>query len=237
MTEPNMSLDIDALFAHMRDNHGQDTPEEQDWHFRFRSDDFPRLEAVAVELGEEFQVHVQEETETITAHGAEMGPPMLVVVIRDTFDVDDVKKLAARFTDLAERKEISYEGVDCFDPVDMDELFGWLELEEAAWRLLHFTDSGLEPNADMPFVFGLVSTDGEALTSASAALQARGYDVERVEEEDQAEEGLFVRCAGRNDGEFLTEKYNEVASVAQDTGVNLLGVQFFDEEEPEDESP
>jgi hypothetical protein len=228
--QPDLRFDIDAKFAHMIENLGHDLGDEKDWRVHLASDDTARLERVAEALSPEFEaqlvdVEVVEEDGTVRE-----APPALDVVVRGALGPDEVKALAARFRATAEEAGVEYQGVSSYDPVDLEELFGWLEIEDAAWRLLHFTDTGLEPGAAMPYVFAVVGSDAAVLRSVGAELEERGFEVvELVEDDDEV--GVIVRCEGRNDGTLLRERYAQVEGAASRVGAELLGVQFFEPEE------
>jgi hypothetical protein len=234
---PDTHFDIDALFAHLTDLE-HDLDDELEWHFDFRSDDVEKLARVGEALTDEFEVYLQEEVETVTDEGdASMGPPLLTVVIQAALEPDEVKELAARFTELASEEGLIYEGVSTFEPIDEDEAFEWMDLEGANWRLRSFTDSGLAPGERAPFVFAIDAENEDALNKAAAALQNAGFsNLELIEDEEGM--GVIVHVEGKNDEALLTSVYRQIEQIAADAGAELIGVQFFeegDEDEPEDD--
>lgn len=231
--EPDLRLDIDALFAHLRDNLERDPDdEESEWHFTFRSDDLDKLTRIGESLADDFDVHLQEEVETVEEDGSHtIGPPLLAVVIVASLPADEVKALAARFTDLARREGITYEGVSAFEPLDMEEVFGWLELEEARWRLRHFTDTGMQAGDPLPFVFAIEVDDEPAAEKAAEALYDAGFTtLEIIQDDAEPGVGVIVHVEGRNDEKLLAETYGRIEKIAAAHDGEMLGVQFFDDE-------
>ena len=235
--EPDLSFDIDALFEHLGNDLDQDSADEMDWVFAFQSADVAKLQRVAERLAGEFSVQVQEDVEEVDEDGnVSIGDPMLGVNRRGVLTADDVKALASRMADLAAEEGIVYEGVNCFDAIDDDELFAWLDLEEATWRLRHFTDAGLEPDAELPWVFVIVSEDAERLQATAGALtQAGDARVEVFDEPD--DEGLYALCLftdGTNNESQLVKKHDEISALAKQHGAKLIGIQFFSEDDLRD---
>lgn len=232
--EPDLSFDIDALFDHMVNNLGHDLNDEKDWSFSFRSDDVSKLEEVAHELQEEFIVQIQEEVEEVDVDGeSQLGPPLLSVVRRAALSADEVRSIAGRMSSIASEHGLVYEGVSCYDPIDEDELFGWIAPEDAAWRLRHLGDCGLEENADLPWAFLVVASDVESLRRLSDEFASSGFeDRQEYEEPDEAGDvGMCVFVSGRNNEAELAETASEIDAVAQRCGGRLVGIQFYTRED------
>jgi hypothetical protein len=239
-TSPDMRFDIDALFNHMVKNLGHELHSEMTWSFTLRSEDFDKLESVAESLGEEFDIHLQEEVPTIENDEEFVGPPMLSINRTAALKPAEVKALAARIRTLADKHGLEYEGVTSYEPIDEEELFGWLDLESATWRLRHFTDTGLEEGSPMPWVFAVVSASEKVRRKISAALGAGGFDLVQDIDPDEGEDAFLslIRRDGTNDEAALTECYESVERIVNKAGgddAEFLGVQFFDESEEDDE--
>jgi hypothetical protein len=227
--QPDMRFDIDALFAHLTGNLGHELSDAKDWHFTFRSRDLDKLATIGESLSEEFDIELQEEVPTVEDGREFIGPPMLTAVIRGALSRNEVKSLAARFTELAERERIEYEGVLSYEPFDEEVMFGWLALDDAIWRMRHFSDLGLADGAPMPFVFAVTAADAEGLDSAAAALARGGY-----KSQDLDEPMLLVKVDGRNEEPELERHYRTVEKIIASSGGELLGVQFLEEESGDD---
>ncbi|MCC7389303.1 MAG: hypothetical protein IT431_11090 [Phycisphaerales bacterium] len=228
--EPDLHFDIDALFDHMVNNLEHRLENEKEWSFTFRDEDLEKLSRIGEALSDEFDVHLQEEVETYDGDRVFMGPPLLAVIIVASLLPDEVKTLAARFAALAADESLVYEGVGVCDPIDMDELMEWLDLDAARSRLRAFTDSGLAPGEDLPFVF-LVEPEHRAGAKAlAAAFAAAGFDDTEIAEEGDAT-AVFVQFPGRNDEALLKSVYARVERVALAKKADLVGVQFFDDDD------
>lgn len=226
---PDLRFDIDALFSHMIVNLDRNLEDEMEWLFTLRSPDFNKLARIADSLSAEFQIHLQEHVEVYEQdETCSPGHPLLAVVIQDALSPDEVKALAARFGELADTEGVEYEGVSCAEPFDEEEAFGWLDLEAACCRLRHFTDTGLKPGDDIPFVFLVESDDVDALKAAADAADASGmFKTQIIAGEDGG--GIIIRCDGRNDEALLTARYRQIETIAADVGADFIETQFFDE--------
>lgn len=230
--QPDLHFDIDALFAHLIESLEHTLETEREWHFTFRCDDLDRLAGVAGALEDEFDVHLQKEVQTVEHGRTFMGPPLLAVMIQAVLGPEEVRSLSARFADLAREHSLTYEGVMSFEPLEMEEAFGWLALEDGLWRLRHFSDSGLAPGEPMPFVFALEAAGQRQAEAAGAALAGAGFEnTEVLEDPDEPGIGILVRVAGRNDEALLTATFQKMERIAAAAGAELLGVQFFDDDE------
>lgn len=235
--EPDLNFDIDAIFAHMVNNLGHNIEQEQDWHFSLRSYDLDELERVAVELEQEFAVQIQENVEESDIDGnVSLGAPLLTVIQRGALTAEDVKQTASRIQQIASERGLIYEGVNCYDPIDEDELYGWIEPGDAGWRLRHMTDSGLEDNADLPWAFLIEAPTFDSVKRMSSALEAVGFE-DRDEYDEPNEEGKFglcVFCEGRNNEIELYECATKITETVEKYAGALVGIQFYTREDVED---
>lgn len=230
----DFSSDIDELFDHMINNLDHDLSEEMDWVFSLRSDDLAKLTRIGEQLSEDFMVGLQDELEEIDIDGSRsIGDPMLSVVRQAALTPDEVKTVSSQMAQLAAKEDLVYEGVDCFDPVDDEELIGWLSPDDATWRLRHFTDSGLEIDAELPWAF-LVLTDTIEQASAIADELAEGgiseteiYD----EPDDDGNYGLSAFMSGKNNEFELGQMNDKIKSIAEKQSGRMDGIQFFTREE------
>ncbi|HOD52198.1 MAG TPA: ribonuclease E inhibitor RraB [Candidatus Hydrogenedentes bacterium] len=230
---PDMRFDIDALFDHMVNNLDHNMADELDWEFLLRSPSIESLERIADELENEFTVDLQDAVEHIHPDGTStFGDPLLSIVRRAALTPHEVKALADRFKAIASHYGVTYDGVTCFRAVDEDELFGWLTLDDAIWRLRQFSDCGLEEGAELPWSFLVVAHDASQARSVIAELHKKGFDdLDAVEETD--EDGNLATCIcvfvpGSNDEIALAETCERIEHIAQQFGARLEGVQFFD---------
>ena len=176
-TEPDLNFDIDALFDHLINDLGHESADVLNWVFTFRSTDLQALADVESDLSEEFATQLQEEVEEVNEDGERSaGDPMLMVITEAALSSQEVIKLAKRMQGIATAKNLRYEGVQCFDPIDDEDLFGWLDVEEAVWRLRHFTDAGLETNGELPWAFLLLTQTPDQTRQLAAELSEMGMD-------------------------------------------------------------
>ena len=231
--EPDLNFDIDALFDHLANNLDYQSEDEQDWHFFLRSSDISALEQVADELESEFVVQIQEHVEEVEPGGnVSLGDPMLSVIRRGALKAEDVKRIDQRMRQIANDRGLTYEGVDCYDPIDEEEIFGWLAPEDAGWRLRHMTDCGLPDNADLPWTFLVDAPTLETMHRIASTLQDSGFD-DRNDYDEPDDEGNFGICvfvAGRNNEFELEETASKISTAADSEGGTLIGIQFYDRE-------
>ncbi|MGV3484638.1 MAG: ribonuclease E inhibitor RraB [Planctomycetaceae bacterium] len=230
----SIKFDIDALFRERFEQLDQPFDDEQDWIFSFRSDDLQLLEDVAEELDGEFEVDIAESVEQFDEDGNPVsGPPMLAVIRQAALTADEVKAIAQRMADIAAERGLVYEGVGCYDPVDTDELFGWLDPDEAPWRLRHMTDIGLPENAELPVVFLIATSSLESMKQVADQLDASGFkDRDEYDEPDEeGEYGLCVFTTGRNNEAELVATTTEISGIAEHHQGRLEGIQFYTRED------
>lgn len=232
--DKDLCFDIDALFDHLVNNLDHDLAEEQDWHFTIRSNELEPLESLAEELEEEFFVHVQENVEEHDVDGGvSVGPPMMTVICRGAFSVEEVKELAERMQSIADNRGLTYEGVNCYDPIDEQELLGWLAPEDAGWRLRHMTDLGMEVDAELPWAFLVMAPSVESTEQIAAELAAEGFG-DRDDFDEPDDEGNFGMCVfveGRNNAAALQDTATQISNVASRHGGELYGIQFYTRED------
>lgn len=227
---PSLDDDIDALFDHLVQDLGYEATEEMDWVFSFRSSDFGTLQQLGTELIEEFVVELQDEVEeTDEDDQRSIGDPLLIALRRDALTRDEIKEAAARLTQLAAERGVEFEGVDCFEPIDDEQAFEWLKLEDATELLGSYTESGLEEDASLPWVFLILTpTVAEAQNGADQLNELGFPSIDVYEEQD--EDGNFGLCVfvdGRNNALELTDTYSKIHSISQSIGGKIEGIQFL----------
>ncbi len=233
--DTDLAFDIDALFDHMVNNLNHELEDEKEWNFFLRSPDLAALERVAEELEGEFIVRLQEHVEEVSADGVTLGDPMLSIIRNAALTAEDVKEIAQRMQKLADERDLTYEGVNFFEPMDMEELFGWLEPDDAGWRLRHMTDCGLEDNANLPWTFLVSCPTLESMEAIASALAAGGYD-DREDFDEPDDEGNFGTCVfveGRNNEVELNAAAKKIAGIAKAHEGALVGIQFYTREDLE----
>ncbi|QDS92021.1 hypothetical protein FF011L_07570 [Roseimaritima multifibrata] len=234
--EPDVHFDIDALFGHMAADVDYNPEDELDWVFVLRSKDQGALEQVAQDLESDFTIEVQGSVEEIVDGKVTVGDPILTLSRVAAFTADDVKQIAAQVQAIADERSLTYAGVECYEAIDEDELFGWLAPEDAGWRLRGMTEVGLEENAELPWVFLAVAPSLDASTSIASALQEAGFS-DRDDYDEADEEGDFAICVfvvGRNNELELDMASQKIAKIAESHGGKLLGVQFYTRDEVAD---
>lgn len=235
--EPDMRFCIDALFDHLVNNLGHKLTDEQDWTFLLRSENVKQLEAVGYKLADEFIVRIQDAVEEVDLDGKSVfGPPMLSVIKRAALNEAEVKALEKRIRLIAQENGFAYEGVECYEPVDEEELVGWLPLEDAAWRLQHMSDCGLEPNAPLPWTFAIQTPDRDSTLRLAEELAREGFD-DRDDYDEPDEVGCFGHCvfvAGRNNEAEMMAAVAKIERIVERHSGVLEGIQFYTREEAEE---
>jgi hypothetical protein len=239
--EPDLAFDIDALFEHLVNELDHDFEDEMEWDFTFQSEDFAKLGKLAEKFEADFEVslhHDEPDAEptddpaAIAEITASPGNSLLSVRRVAALTASEVKELAAKMATVAETEGVTYLGVSCYDPFDEDEMFGWLELEDAVWRLRHFADAGLAENEDLPWAFMIISTAADVLRNTEKAILASGFDRIRAfdEPDEEGTLGICVFVDGSNNEAELTATYERLEAIITPLDAELLGVQFFPEE-------
>jgi Regulator of ribonuclease activity B len=236
-SNPTIGEDIDKQFEHLINNLGHELENELDWTFYLRSNNADALHDLAEELmDEEFHADIQESVEEYDSKGnCTIGEPMLTIVRRAALTADEVKAIATQLEIAAMPHGVRLESVASFDPMDEDELTRWLDPEEATWRLRHFTDCGLEADAELPWAFLVLAEDESNLKKIGANLEENGFE-EVIVYEERDEEGNYGLCAflpGRNNEAELNQACEKIAAIANEDHGELGGVQFFTREDLE----
>ncbi|MEZ6094684.1 MAG: ribonuclease E inhibitor RraB [Pirellulaceae bacterium] len=233
----NEQMDIDAVFDHLVNNLGHDIEDELDWVFWFHASTPSELNAIAEELKDEFDVDLIEDASEDASDDEEgddeQAKPMISALQRGALTCDDVKSLVERFRALAEQHGVTFEGVECFDPMNEQEIYGWFSPEDIGWRLSQLTESGLEEDGALPWVF-LVETPAQEIAQQIAEkLEQSGFtDRDEFDEPDEnGNYGLCIFVAGRNNEEALTQTVHEISTIVDSTGGELVGLQFYTREE------
>ncbi len=230
----DLSFDIDALFDHMSNNLNHALDDAKDWNFTLRSHDLSALQEVAQELQSEFIVQLQETVEEIGLDGqVSVGKPMLSVSQQAALSVEQVKSVASLLETIALNRGFQYEGVECYEPVDGDEVFGWLEPDDASRRLQHMTDCGLEDNAPLPWAFLIVTKTGESAAKLWDSLADSEFE-DRDDYGEPDEEGNYGSCVfvdGRNNESEMLAMLESINTIAESVGGSLSGVQFYSRED------
>ena len=218
----------------MTKNLDHDLSDEKDWTFTLRTANFASLQQAAVDLQDAFIVQLQETVEEYDSEGNySLGRPMLSVVKRAALSAIDVKKIAKRIESIAKERGFDYEGVYCYDPVDDEEIFGWLVPADAGWRLRHMTDCGLDENSELPWSFLIQSQDMKSIKKISSELDSNDLS-DRDEYDEPDENGNFAICVflpGRNNEIELDAMSERIAGIAERHGGQLEGVQFYTREQ------
>jgi hypothetical protein len=235
--ESDPSVDIDALFDHMVNNLDYNATDAMDWVFSLRSTDLATLTRIGEQMSDEFVVQLQAEVEEIDTNGdMSSGDPMLSVIRHAALSPDEVKAISSQMSALAEKENLVYEGVDCYDPVDDEELFAWLSIDDATWRLRHFADCGLDVDGDLPWTFLIMTGTVEQAREIAETLKVNGFDDFDVydEPDDDGEFGLCVFVEGKNNEGELSQTFEKMEGIADKAKATLEGVQFFTREELND---
>lgn len=197
------------------------------WLFTLLSTDVDRLKQVSDDLQNEFDVDLGTSIE-VHEDGREITRQTLSVTAVGAFSLEEVKLMAARIEAVAEREGVICYNVTCFDA----DMFGWLDLDAATWRLRHLTDSGLEEGAPLPWVFAVKGTV-EQLNAMLAVLDNGLYKDAEIVEEEAGTAIMLLNADGRNDEGALTDRYQAIQAAANTAQVAMEGVQFFNSEDAE----
>jgi hypothetical protein len=146
---------------------------------------------------------------------------------------ENVKEIVAQLTAIPNERGVTYEGVDCCDPIDYEEIFGWIAPENVLPRLQSMNDNGLTPDVPLPWTFLLQTPSVEATNAIKDALT--DADIDEFDEPDEdGNFGLCVFVPGRNNEAALRETLQGVTEIAQSHGGAIDGVQFYTREEVEE---
>ncbi len=55
-------------------------------------------------------------------------------------------------------------------------MFGWLDIEDATWRMKHFTDAGLPIDDELPWSFLILAQKDDVARSIAAELESMGLE-------------------------------------------------------------
>lgn len=233
--------DVDKSFDHMINNLDCDPEQtEQLWMFSFRHDADPaKLEAFGESLVERFAEEAAFQHEMVLAHSVDDDTEWMAMMltVQTTMSRDTVKRWISRFASLAEENGIEFEGQSCCEALDWEEFERPMNAEEAAWRLRHFTDSGLPAGAPLHWILAFTATDPAVAESFECVLREAGFDeIDRSENEDDAEEREYYIGAvllRSNTEAGLAEQHAAAEELAASHGVRFEGFQFADPD-PED---
>ena len=231
MNDPyNINTELDDLFDELADDPDITSGLELDWHFMLCAPEVEPLRILGEELETEFEVQLHEEVEVTDESGdVTAGDPLLSVIRRGNLSKDDVTQLANRLALLAEQRGVKLDGIDCYNAIDEQELFGWMKLDDALWRLRHMADIGVEENSELPFAFLVAASSLDSLRQIEQALDKLGFD-DRDTYEDPDENGNYGLCAfvaGRNNEAELLRTANAMTVAAESCGGVLDGIQFY----------
>jgi hypothetical protein len=238
-----MRFDIDALFKHMTDTLSWDVSEPLHWAFSFTSGNAEKLAEMGETMADEFEVSMPEVVD-LSSGTERPGPPTLELAVEGVLDARDVKSLAHRFAALAKQEGVTYTGATCREIIDEEALWGWLDMDDALWRLRVFEEAGLAQGERVPFVFAFESEDESKLEAAADLLNDEGVEALELVEPDDEGEGeddaeplplLIAYMEGVNNDDALKAKFRSMERVAAKAGITLRGMQFFEAEEMSDE--
>ena len=178
-------------------------------------------------------VRLEEYVVEVVDGKSSVGDPILGIVRRGALIADEVKEVAERVRSIADQHGLEYDGVECYAPIDEEEIFGWLPPEGAGWRLRHMTDCGLEDDTELPWAFLVLTPDLDSTKKIANGLTALGFNDrdEYNEPDNEGRYGLCVFVAGRNNEFQLADTSNKIAELAQQHGGGLEGVQFYTRED------
>jgi hypothetical protein len=233
----NLSQEIDELFEHLTSELQHGLNDALLWSYSVRAADVAQLEAISRLIGSEFQFHIQSQVRMVDldTDTETPGEPMLQIEQVAVMSPEQVKLQAEAFQRLAEENGARFDGVTCHEPDEMDEYVGWLDVEDAEWRLRYFTDCGLDAGTELPWVFLIVTPDAAAVQPLADGLKASGCGHLKVydEPDDEGMYGIYVFVEGTNDASALADAFATIESTVNPLGGQLEGVQFFTEDEME----
>lgn len=229
---PNYNFDIDFLFRNLPSNLPGEPQEILMWVFHLRSPDIEVLEQVADSLAEEFSVEIFEGDIEIDEEGNDVETdPLLMATVIQALTKEEVKSLAERFQEIAERHSLVYDGVDCLEP-DEETDFGWLSVAEAENRLANFARGGFDTGRPVPWCFLVEFPSSASFSAITEAYSELGYD-DRNDYDEADEDGLCYTCIFHQGpvahGE-LTAAASKISEIAAAHEGELAGVQFYSRE-------
>ena len=227
-------VEIDELFKHMIENLDYQIDQPLEWIFGVEGESVAQLEQFADQLPDNYRQELQEEVKHMDADGNTfVGGPMLSLIRCEALSPNEVKACCDEIDSLAKKSGLRLSDVTSYDAIDEEEFFDWLSLEDALWRLRHFTSSGMDTDAELPWLFLVFSPSLEQLNAAYVALDAN--DLGKVEKYDEPDEegnyGLCLFMNGKNNEVNLTEMFDSITGLVQPSDSTIAGIQFLDEDD------
>lgn len=231
--QSDLKFDIDALFESLVPG---DTEKELDWVFEFECDEVDRLDELADILEDDFDLELVEASETLDLDSGEIvgGPPRLSIYKRGVASRQEIKDLAERMEQLAAAHQVTYEGVACYSPDFVDEIYGWIEPDQAATCLSQLLLGETDNKTPFPWAFLFYSGSADAIESLAQELEAEDLDdleINGPDEEGGGELLLFVE--GQSDPGALDAMIKRLQNSASTHQCELEGLQFYSRDQAE----
>lgn len=226
-------FDVDALFDSLT---AGDAEKELDWVFEFQCEEVDRLDDLADILEEDFDLELVDSSETLDLDSGEIigGPPRLSIYRRGIATRQEIKELAERMEQLAEAHQVTYEGVSCYSPDFVDEIYGWIEPDQAATCLSQLVQG--EPSSDAPFPWAFLFYAASADSIESLAQDLENDDLDDLEVNGPDEEGggeLLLFVDGQQDPAALEAMIARLQLSAGKHQCVLEGLQFYSRDQAE----
>ncbi|QYK47908.1 MAG: hypothetical protein KF838_14095 [Phycisphaeraceae bacterium] len=210
-----------------------DQPVEMHWAFFLEADNIEPLRKLNDMLGDEFELRLDEFTEVIEDGVSKKGPPSLSVQMNAALTPADVASLEERLKALAAQVGARYVDTASFDASGLD---SWQDLDSACWLLSHYTDTGLEEGAYVPWLFGFEAQESHLMQLQDAIVQAELATTEdMLLREGDGLPQLEVFVKGENVEEALPERYKALEALAATLQVTMLGVLFTELDDEQDD--
>ncbi|WP_146597498.1 ribonuclease E inhibitor RraB [Novipirellula galeiformis] len=225
---------INELFDHMVNNLDYKTDEPLEWVFGIESTDIALLEKIGERVPESYGFDIEEEVEHVDDEGnSTMSGPMLSLHRCEALTPEQVKACADEVDALAKEFGLMLADVTAFDPIDEDDFFDWMPIEDAQLRLQHFTESGLEVDSDLPWLFLLFCTAKDDLDALTVALDNEKLGtIESYDEPDEdGNYGLCLFIEGKNNEAELVAMNDRINAIAASNNSEVVGIQFLDQED------
>ncbi|MFG0263227.1 MAG: hypothetical protein ACF788_12615 [Novipirellula sp. JB048] len=225
---------IDELFDHLVNRLGYQTDQPLEWVFGIESTEIASLEKVAQRVLEGYGFDIEEAVEHVDEAGnSSLSGPTLSLHRCEALTAAQVKACADEVDAWAQESGLMLADVTAYDPIDEDDFFDWMRLEEAQLRLQHFTESGLEVDSDLPWLFLLFCNAKDDLDALTVALDQEklGVIASYDEPDEDGDYGLCLFIEGKNNESDLVAMHDRIRSIAASSQSEVAGIQFLDRED------
>lgn len=218
------------FLEHMRTNLNCDMRAQHVWTVDFRTRNVDAMRTLARALRRARYLTTEQESvleTTIVGRRSRtvVGPPMVTAFWRAKPIASSIARRFASLRTLAARHKAKHGHVSSMDLEEFEMLYGppkAMSLDDACWRLRHYSDTGLKAGAAMEYTFCLVPKDTKA---CGVVLKKAGFSkIERAPKD--ADWTLSVTVPGANNEKRLKAEFEAMKKTARTAGARLKGLML-----------